>query len=474
MNTSQQPRSARAIRESLDHPVIDADGHFVEFGPALAAFLEEEGADPRETYRGATYSGGTPRIERLAPEERDQGRAVRGPWWPFPAENARDIATAMLPELLCERLPELGIDFAILYPSRGLVFPHIPDESTRRRACRAMNRYSAEIFAPLADRMTPAAVIPLHTPEEGIEALEHAVCELRLKTAVIPSYVERPVPGSEKRVHNVWFDSFGLDSAHDYDPFWRRAVELGVSLGSHSATMGIGFRRSPSSYVYNHIGHFAAAGEALAKSLLLGGVTRCVSGLRLALLEGGVHWAVALLGDLISHWEKRNFEAVQIYDPAKINLAEIQRLVANYGTRLTARGSSTLSAANFAGPGPYDDFEQVGVANVEELAERFLPNFSFGCEADDPMTATAFDTARTPLGRPLRALFSSDIGHWDVPDMRVVLVDAFEPVERGWLTRDAFRDFTCANAVRFYTDTNPSFFAGTSIEKAVSGYEPRR
>jgi predicted TIM-barrel fold metal-dependent hydrolase len=474
MRSSQATRNAREIRESLDHPVIDADGHFVEYGPALASFLDAEGADPRETYRGATYSGGTPRIERLSPSERDQGRAVRGPWWPFPAENARDIATAMLPDLLHERMGELGIDFAILYPSRGLVFPHIPDESTRRRACIAMNRYSAEIFGPLADRMAPAAVIPLHTPEEGVEALEHAVLELGLKTAVIPSYVERPVPGSEVRAHNVWFDTLGLDSAHDYDPFWRRAVELGVSLASHSATMGIGFRRSHSNYVHNHIGHFAAAGEALAKSLLLGGVTRRVPQLRLALLEGGVHWAVALLGDLISHWEKRNIEAVQIYDPRVIDLAEIERLVAKYGSRLTARGPGALSAASFAGPGPYDDFEHVGVASAEALADRFLPNFYFGCEADDPMTAAAFDTARTPFGRPLRAMFSSDIGHWDVPDMREVLVDAYEAVERAWLTRAAFRDFAFANAVRFYTDTNRDFFAGTAIEGAVSRYRLAR
>ena len=243
-----------------------------------------------------------------------------------------------MPSLLYERLDELGIDFAVMYPSAGLVFPHVRSEKNRRAACRAMNRYSAEMFGPHADRLTPAAVVPLHTPEEGIEALEHAVCELGLKTALIPSFVERPVPAGSKTPYNVWFDTFGLDSAYDYDPFWRRAVELGVSLASHSATMGIGFRRSPTNYAYNHIGHFAAAGEALAKSLVMGGVTRRVPGLRVALLEGGVHWAVGLLGDLVSHWEKRNIEAVKTYDPRRIDVAEIARLLAKHGARLTARG----------------------------------------------------------------------------------------------------------------------------------------
>ncbi len=471
MATHPSPHRARDIRAALDHPVIDADGHFVEYAPALARLLTEEGAEEAtRLFADASCGTGTLGIEHLAPSQRDRGQAVRGPWWAIPAENARDIATALMPSLLYERLDELGIDFAVMYPSAGLVFPHVRSEKSRRAACRAMNRYSAEMFGPHADRLTPAAVVPLHTPEEGIEALEHAVCELGLKTALIPSFVERPVPNGSKTPYNVWFDTFGLDSAHDYDPFWRRAVELGVSLASHSATMGIGFRRSPTNYAYNHIGHFAAAGEALAKSLVMGGVTRRVPGLRLALLEGGVHWAVGLLGDLISHWEKRNIDAVQTYDPRRINVAEIARLLAKHGARLTAAvgDAGGVAASAFAQAGPFDDFERVGATRAEDLADHFVTNFYFGCEADDPMTGTAFDRSRTPRNRQVRAMFSSDIGHWDVPDMLEVLGEAWENVEKGWLDRPAFRDFVFGNVARFYTETNPDFFAGTIVDKAVA------
>ena len=478
MTASASARTAREIRNGLDHPVIDADGHFVEYMPALTSFLVEEGVtDLAASASGALYAGGTPGIERVAPEDR-AGRCVRGPWWPFPAENARDIATAMMPDLLYERLDELGIDFAITYPSAGLTFSHIPDEATRRAACRAINRYSAEMFGPHANRMTPAAVIPLHTPQEGIDALEYAIGELGLKTAVIPSFVERPLssPGSGTRsggeAHNVWFDTYGLDSAHDYDPFWHRAVELGVSLSSHSATMGIGFRRSPTSYVANHIGNFGASGEALTRSLLLGGVTRRVPGLRVAMLEGGVHWAVGLLGDLLSHWEKRNVDAVQRYDPAKIDQAAILSLLEQHGQRLIARGRGKVEFNPRAHAGPFDDFEHVAARSAEDLADLFTDRFYFGCEADDPMASTAFDTSRTPLGRPIRAMFSSDIGHWDVPDMLEVLGEAWENVERGWLGLADFESFVFGNAVRFYTDTNPDFFAGTAVE-AEAGAQTR-
>ena len=36
-----------------------------------------------------------------------------------------------------------------------------------------------------------------------------------------------------------------------------------------------------------------------------------------------------------------------------------------------------------------------------------------------------------PFGARLKAIFSSDIGHWDVPDMTEVLEEAYEMVEHG-------------------------------------------
>ena len=55
-------------------------------------------------------------------------------------------------------------------------------------------------------------------------------------------------------------------------------------------------------------------------------------------------------------------------------------------------------------------------------------------------------------------MFSSDIGHWDVPDMGEILPEAHELVEHGHLSPEDFRDFVFANPVRFYTTANPHFF----------------
>ena len=83
------------------------------------------------------------------------------------------------------------------------------------------------------------------------------------------------------------------------------------------------------------------------------------------------------------------------------------------------------------------------------------------------MTATAFDRDRIPLGASVNAMFSSDIGHWDVPDMTKVLPEAYELVEDGFIDMDDFRDFTYGNVVRMHTGMNPDFFKGTVVEDAV-------
>jgi hypothetical protein len=60
-------------------------------------------------------------------------------------------------------------------------------------------------------------------------------------------------------------------------------------------------------------------------------------------------------------------------------------------------------------------------------------------------------------------MFASDIGHWDVPDARGVLPEAWELVEDGLLSPADFRAFTYDNARRLWGD---SLFANTVIGAA--------
>ncbi len=133
-------------------------------------------------------------------------RTPRGPWWSAPAKQTIDLATALFPQLLYERLDEIGIDFGVVYPSLGLIFMHGDDQAYRRGTCRALNRCNADRFASLSDRLTPVAAIPMVTPEEAIAELEFAVRELGFKAVVLAGYVQRPfgaLAGSDPQVANT-------------------------------------------------------------------------------------------------------------------------------------------------------------------------------------------------------------------------------------------------------------------------------
>jgi len=58
-------------------------------------------------------------------------------------------------------------------------------------------------------------------------------------------------------------------------------------------------------------------------------------------------------------------------------------------------------------------------------------------------------------------------GHWDMRDMRQVLVEAHPLVEHGLVDDAQFRAFVFDNPVRLCAAMNPDFFRGTVVESAV-------
>ena len=464
--------SPEQVRARLGHPVIDADAHTVEFVPAVL--------DEIEAVAGREVARSFGEVLRVSGETRglsnDQKRALglfRLSWWAFPARNTLDRATAMLPRLQYERLDELGIDFAVLFPTFGLTAMSLDDEELRRAAARGVNRYHAAAYGGFRDRLSPAAVIPMHSPEEAIEELDHAVGGLGLRNVVVAGHVARPVPVEGAPRTARWLDNFAVDSLHDYDPVWSRCQELGVSPAFHSSGMGWPSRSSPTSYLFNHLGNFAVAGEHTCRSLFLGGVPRRFPDLRFAFLEGGVAWACNLYADLVGHFEKRGPRAIGNLDPRALDRPLLRELFDKYAPASFSRHADALDEALRVladpdeDPAAVDEFAASGVRAAEEIRDVFTRSFYFGCEADDPMNATAFDARANPLGARLRPVCGSDIGHWDVPDMRQVLGEAWELVERGLLDERALREFLFENPARLFGETNPRYFDGTPVQGAV-------
>ena len=111
MTTKRMTTKASEIRAGLSHPIIDADGHFVEVAPLINAemltYLEEMGG-PEVRDRYIEDTGLTDTSTVLAGHDGGIGAGWKAmpSWWGWQTANALDRATAHLPALLYERLDD--------------------------------------------------------------------------------------------------------------------------------------------------------------------------------------------------------------------------------------------------------------------------------------------------------------------------------------------------------------------------------
>src|SRR5665213_877617 len=286
-----------AIRAKLDHPVIDADAHIVECGFAINDYMREIGG---------------PDIFEKWQKRKPFGFRTKWIWWGAPSgEHTADRAMAMLPRYFASRMDECGIDFAHMLTTYGLSGVYHQDEDLRVTFCRAVNALYAELFRDVRHMVRPVAIIPTYTPAAAIRELEHAVLELGHTSVMIGTEIRSPweeVATEAPHLANFapnW-RSIAHEAPHDYDPLWQRCVDLGGAPICHTPGRGMGYRRSPSNYMFNHIGDFASGSEFFCRSLFFGGVPKRFPTLNFAFLEGGVAWALTLVNDIVEHFEKRN------------------------------------------------------------------------------------------------------------------------------------------------------------------------
>ena len=81
-----------------------------------------------------------------------------------------------------------------------------------------------------------------------------------------------------------------------------------------------------------------------------------------------------------------------------------------------------------------DDFAACKLTRKEDWLDLYAKPFYFGCEADDRMNMTAFGRGY-PFGTKLNAIFSSDIGHFDVIDFRDPVPEALRAGREGHITK---------------------------------------
>src|SRR5262245_28804302 len=230
----------------------------------------------------------------------------------------------------------------------------------------------------------------MNPPDEAIAALQH-IKTLGAKVGIIASHVHRALPGipmagddewEDVRVPEWetrgWVDTFGIDSAYDYDPVWAKAIELKLPLTAHTAGIGASDRASISNFVFNQIGHFAASGGALAKSLFLGGVTARFPELRLALLEGGAAVGVQIYVSLVGNWLKRGGAAIAGLNPENMDKEMLVKLLLESDPHLERYSPEQLSGGSGGMTRVRDDYVAAELTSVEDIRDRFCRNFSWG------------------------------------------------------------------------------------------------
>lgn len=248
--------------------IVDADGHVIE--------------RQDDCYR-----------RHLPPEYARRGQFFPSQGWdrnqaPF---GDRGRAPATPQENLADNDQE-GIDLQILYPTIALNIGEIRDADYQAALCRAYNTWVSEYCSADPNRLKAVAIVPVKDPTAACRELNHAVGNLGLVGAMIPTFV---------RGRNV-ADPY-------YWPIYEEAQRLGVPVGFHatgSETGDVGrFDHFLGVHVWSHVPEQMIA----VTSVILGGIPEQFPRLRIAFLESGCGWLPFWMEHLEGEWEKRPGDA---------------------------------------------------------------------------------------------------------------------------------------------------------------------
>ena len=477
------PNTASALRERLGHPVLDSDGHTIEFTPALYAAIENAaGRRVRERFE-STLRDAVLGWYAQTPDERLRRRPLRPAWWATPARNTLDRATAMLPRLLYERMDELGLDFTRALPDATACCWSRPRRrgAAPRRVPRASTRYNAEVYGPYADRLTPVAVIPMHTPEEAIAELRiRGRASSGLKAAMFAGYVGGRSRGRRSPRPATLGRHASASTARTTTTRCGRAASSSACSRPSTPAAGLGraqLDRRTTCTTTSATSRPRA--RRPAASLFLGGVTRRFPELRFAFLEGGVAWACAPATPTCSATGRSATprRASPTTTRAALDRAALRELFEReYAPALPRRALDDCSSATARALHDPDEPARA-LDEFAALRHRARPRTCASCFARALLLRLrgrrsderlGLRRAPQPARRAARARSSAPTSATGTcPTCARCSREAWELVEHGLISPDDFRAFVFDNPLELWTAANPDFFDGTRVEKAA-------
>ena len=108
MSAAVESSPSEGLRAKLNHPVVDCDGHYIEFMPYYMDFVKEvAGSEMVETFRQNRIGQGrlpSSAWHNMSREQRQHQLRWCRPYYAVPTKLVKDRATLMIPRLLYRRM----------------------------------------------------------------------------------------------------------------------------------------------------------------------------------------------------------------------------------------------------------------------------------------------------------------------------------------------------------------------------------
>jgi predicted TIM-barrel fold metal-dependent hydrolase len=304
----------------LPYPLFDADNHLYETEEAFLKYLPKQyaGAIQYVQIKGRTKIAIRGQISEYIPNPTFEVVARPGAMEDYFArgnpegksrreifgEPMRSIPAFREPAPRLELMDELGIQRSLMFPTLASLLEERmrDDPELIHVVVHSLNQWIEDVWSfNYKDRIFATPVISLPIVEKAIEELNWAYERGARVVLVRPA----PVPGFRGP------RSFALP---EFDPFWKRASDLGVLIAMHSSDSGYaryqqeweGSKTEMLPFVTNvfrMMGQWRPVSDAVASWVCHGALFRHPE-LKVAVIENGSAWLIPLLNELGDAYKK--------------------------------------------------------------------------------------------------------------------------------------------------------------------------
>ena len=304
----------------LPYPLFDADNHLYETEEAFLKYLPKEyaGAIQYVQIKGRTKIAIRGQISEYIPNPTFEVVARPGAMEDYFArgnpegksrreifgEPMRSIPAFREPAPRLELMDELGIQRSLMFPTLASLLEERmrDDPELIHVVVHSLNQWIDDVWSfNYKDRIFATPVISLPIVDKAIEELNWVYERGARAVLVRPA----PVPGFRGP------RSFALP---EFDPFWKRASDLGVLIAMHSSDSGYaryqqeweGSKTEMLPFVTNvfrMMGQWRPVSDAVASWVCHGALFRHPE-LKVAVSENGSAWLIPLLNELGDAYKK--------------------------------------------------------------------------------------------------------------------------------------------------------------------------